>query len=54
MSLYQMRSHLIALHPDNYKNLECIQSSTVAIALDDSSPTDESDVCYLGSNVDSK
>lgn len=40
----QMRSHLIALHPDNYKNLECIQSSTVAIALDDSSPTDESDV----------
>ncbi|XP_021370206.1 peroxisomal carnitine O-octanoyltransferase-like [Mizuhopecten yessoensis] len=40
----QMRSRLLALHPDNHKHLELIQSSLMAIALDDNSPTDESNV----------
>lgn len=40
----QMRSRLLALHPDNHKNLELIQSSLMAVALDDFSPTDESNL----------
>ena len=40
----QMRNRLVALHPQNYANLEEIQKSVFIVALDDESPTDESDV----------
>ena len=43
----QLRNRLIALHPQNYGNLETIQKSAFVIALEDESPRDESDVRKL-------
>ncbi|KAL5007265.1 hypothetical protein ScPMuIL_016071 [Solemya velum] len=38
-----MRSRLLALHPQNYEVLETIQSSIMAISLEDYSPNSETD-----------
>lgn len=40
----QVRSHLLALHPDNYHNLEVIQRSIMCIVFEDESPQDETEV----------
>ncbi|XP_060065986.1 peroxisomal carnitine O-octanoyltransferase-like [Ylistrum balloti] len=41
------RSQLVALHPNNYTNLELIQSSIINVVLDDSEPKDNSDMFYI-------
>lgn len=40
------RSQLLALHPDNFKNLELIQSSIINVALDDNQPQDNSELFH--------
>lgn len=42
---YESRQHLISLHPENSKHLELIQKSIFAVALDDSAPVSQSEVC---------
>ncbi|XP_053373497.1 peroxisomal carnitine O-octanoyltransferase-like isoform X2 [Mercenaria mercenaria] len=49
----QIRSHLVALHPQNYANLETIQQSIMCVIFDDSCPADENDVFKLGLAGDS-
>lgn len=36
--MFQLREHLIELHPDNGKLLELLQSAVYCISLDDRSP----------------
>lgn len=42
----ELRNRLIALHPQNYANLETIQKSLFAVVLEDESPTSESDLFH--------
>ncbi|XP_033762348.1 peroxisomal carnitine O-octanoyltransferase-like isoform X2 [Pecten maximus] len=41
------RNQLAALHPNNYTNLELIQSSIINVALDDNQPKDNSEMFYV-------
>ena len=40
----QLRSRLLALHPQNFHSLRTIESSLISVCLDDARPQDESDV----------
>lgn len=40
----QTRSHLVAIHPQNYENLELIQQSMMCVVFDDHCPEDEAEV----------
>ena len=50
--LFQLRSRLVSLHPQNYANLEEIQKCVFTVILDDASPTDESDVSVISTCVE--
>lgn len=43
----QVRSHLMALHPDNFRNLEIIQQSQMSVVFDDASPESENEASSL-------
>ncbi|XP_052794342.1 peroxisomal carnitine O-octanoyltransferase-like [Mya arenaria] len=49
----QVRSHLMAIHPDNFRHLEMVQSSIMCVILDDTSPQDETEMCQLALAGDS-
>lgn len=43
--VFKVRSHLVALHPENHANLEAIQQSLMCVIFDDSCPANETEVC---------
>ncbi|KAL4222593.1 hypothetical protein ACF0H5_018634 [Mactra antiquata] len=48
-----VRSHLLALHPDNFKNIELIQQSMMCVIFDDAEPKDETELYQLALAGDS-
>ncbi|XP_060551332.1 peroxisomal carnitine O-octanoyltransferase-like isoform X2 [Ruditapes philippinarum] len=49
----QIRSRLVALHPQNFTNLEIIQQSIMCVVFDDNCPANETEVFQLGLAGDS-